>query len=774
MKFRYLIGCACLLVGYCGLAWMNDRILAAEIQNAMSAASSAVPARPDEPRAAKAYNVFERSCARCHQTGKLESPLASGGIADILSVDSLARDPLLVKPGIADASRLYEVFEARHAPLDVFSGAGAVSEPLPDDIESVRRWIRDLPPTVQQCPSRQAVRPVDVDKMMRDAQRLERDEAKDVRFISLVHLYNACATADEMSAYAAALNKLMNSLSRASEPAKLTPLDAASTVLSFRLRDFGWSAQQWALIEKAYPPALVHAVAPDVLKTSGSTAVIVNGDWLAAAAGETPLYYDLLGIPQTLSELARMNGTDIDTDIRAGSVRRIAVRESEVTRGNRLIERHPGSRAGMWLVYDFATSTGDQNVFDHPLGPKSATKAKSPFKPDEIRAIIELPNGFYGFALFDAEGNRVDRVLPGIEKPYSGDQTEAVEPTTKAGTNCFACHTRGLVEAKDDFRSAGPLDIASAPMPADRRAALPLFGTDSENALLMLGGTDRYRASAKAVGVDLGQTIHGEELVSGLARRYREGADFEVALGETGLERKQFLNELIDAKGAAAPLARRLLHGALSRSELERLFSLLKGIDTAQPTTSAGFLRDVKSAIGLSMWLDKPRPVPGDLVTIEAEADNDCYLTVISVDAEGTATVLFPSDFQPDNLLKADTAVSIPPPNARFQLRYKEEGSETVLGRCSTRSAPPFGIEHDFLHQRFTVLGNWENFIEDTLVTEWEMRTNPEKAERARIARTGSVRRRQDRGERIDAPRPDIITERPLRDGRAVLVLGLK
>ena len=106
---------------------------------------------------------------------------------------------------------------------------------------------------------------------------------------------------------------------------------------------------------------------------------------------------------------------------------------------------------------------------------------------------------------------------------------------------------------------------------------LPLFGTDSENALLMIGSIDRYRLAAKSAGVDLGLRIRGEELVSGLARRYREDADFEAALGETGLERQEFLAQLTDAKGAAAPLARRLLHGVFPRPELERLFRSVEG-----------------------------------------------------------------------------------------------------------------------------------------------------------------------------------------------------
>jgi mono/diheme cytochrome c family protein len=747
----------------------SDPLVRDQPQPGKSAAG--VPQRPEEPRAAKAYDVLETYCARCHQSGRLERPLASGGLANILAIDALARDPVLVKPGLPDASRLYDVLETRHAPLDVFTGGLATAEPQPEDIESIRGWIRDLPSSVQRCPSREPVRPDDMDKLMRDAQRLERDQGGDVRFISLANLYNSCATPGEMSAYAQALNKLMNSLSSSAEPVKLTPLNTAATVFSFRMADFGWDTNRWALIERAYPPALVHRVAADVLKTAKTKVVIVNGDWLAAAAGEAPLYYELLGIPEKLTDLAKSNAVDIDESIKTAAARRIAVRTSAVTRGNRLIERHPGARGGLWLVYDFATSAGDQDVFEHPQGPKSALFRQTPFKPDEIRALYALPNGFYAFALYDAAGNRIDRVLPGIEKPYAGVEADAVEPTTKAGVKCFACHTDGLVEAKDDFKSA--LD-PSAPASPSREAALRLFGTDSENTLLLIGSRDRYHLAAKSVGIDPKTSIQGEELVTGLAERYREGADFETALAQTGLERDAFLNELTDAKGTAAPLARRLLHGVLSRSELERLFSLLQDIDDPSLAVAkpGGFLHDFKSEIGLSMWLEKPRPVPGDLVTVKVEADNDCYLTVISVDAAGVATVLFPNDFEPDNLISAAKPVSIPPASAPFQLRYKSEGSETLLARCSTGATPPIGIEHDFEHQRFTALGNWENFIEDTLVTESELRASPEKAERARFARSGALKRRRDRGERIEPLRPDVPTAKPLRDGRAVLVLG--
>ena len=213
-----------------------------------------------------------------------------------------------------------------------------------------------------------------------------------------------------------------------------------------------------------------------------------------------------------------------------------------MTRANRLIERHPGDRGGFWLVYDFATNTGQQDIFEHPQGPKSATTDSSPFKPDEVRALFALPNGFYAFALFDAAGNRIDRVLPGLEKPYAGVEADALEPVTTAGAKCFACHTAGPVRARDDFRAAVSADAAAPPIPG-RAAVLPLFADDSENALLMIGAEDRYRLAAKSVGVDLDLRIRGEELISGLARLYREDADFEAALGETGLDRQEFLDE---------------------------------------------------------------------------------------------------------------------------------------------------------------------------------------------------------------------------------------
>ena len=742
-----------------------------------SSPATVVPARPDEPRAAKAYSVFEAHCASCHQTGRTDKPLASGGLANILAVDDLARDPLAVRPGLPDASPIYDVLVTRHAPLDIYTDASEGTEPRPDDIETVRDWIRDLDPAVQTCPERKPMATTERDALIREAQRLERDASKDLRFVSLAHLYNACVPLPDIAAYGQALTKLFNSLSWSAEPSKLTQLDSNGTLFAVKLSDFGWVSGHWALIQKEYPSLPVLSVSKEIQASAGTTLPIINGDWLAAAATEPPLYYALLGLPNKLADVAKMNGVDVDQSIKSAAARRIAIRDSSITRGNRLAERHAGGRGAFWLIYDFATSTGDQDLFEHPLGPKATVTVKTPFRPDQIRAAFALPNGFFAYALFDGAGNRIDRALPGVEKPYAGFEIASVEPLTKVGANCFSCHASGIRSKKDDFR---PFATNTTPSPSPgvlppkdiSDQALAMYSIDSETALLSSGDNDRYHAALTAVKIEPSRTVKGEEIVSALANHYRGGSDLKAAVAEAGVDREAFLKVLAEAKGPTAPLARRMQQGILSRADLDRLFAQLKGINVPEQTQgSGGFLRDTKSEIGLSVWLDQPRPAANDLVIVNAEADTDCYVTVVSVGADGKATVLFPNDFEPDNLLSAGKTTRIPGPDAPYQLRFKADGTETLLSRCSTSPVPPTGIEHDFERQRFSLLGNWENFIQDTLITEAELRRNPEKAERARAAKEQALLRQQDRGAKPER-RPDTSPGRALRDGRSAVIIG--
>lgn len=725
----------------------------------------AAPLRPDNPLAARAFAVFESHCARCHQTGKLETPLPSGGLGDILDLERLSKDPALVRPQVPDASRVFDVLVTRHAPLDVYPAGAAGGEPLPEEIQAVREWIRQLPQNVGACASRKPAPRDRIANQIREAQRLERDRVANMRFISIAHLYNGCASQDELAAYRHALRKLLNSVSRARTPVKLTALDAEELVFAIRLADFGWTAQDWDLIARAAPPTPALSWPEDIKSRASTNLPIAPGDWLAAVVAEPPVYYALIGAPAKLSDLGREYGVDIDQNIRLGAVRRAVTRVSAVTRGNRVSERHAGKYGALWLVYDFASSSGEQNVFQRPHGPKGRALVAAPFKPDMVRASFVMANGFYGHAIFDAAGNRIDRAAPGVERPYTG----ADEPAAKAGANCFECHQSGVIGARDVFR--GYAAFEPSPLSIDVRAsALAMIPPESEMGLLVSGDIERFMGSMAAAGIEANVRLGGDEPVTALIKRYRRPVGFEAALTETGLLRDAFVLQLADAIGEAAPLARRLQQGVLPRPELNRLYALLKGAGPTRAPAPGGFLRDVETEIGLSMWLTPPRPIAGDLVTITAQADADCYLTIISVDAKAKATVLFPNDFEPDNLIRAAKPVSVPSSEAPYQLRFKAYGPETVLARCSTSPKAPMGIEHDFERQRFTALGNWDVFIQDTLLTDLELRTMPEKALRAAAARAVA---RASSSASATEPRADTMPGQTLRDGRAVLVISV-
>ena len=741
-----------------------------------------IPPRPDDPRASKTYTLLDTYCARCHQAGKTETPLTSGSIANILAVGDVARDPLLIRPGLPDASRLYEVIVSRHAPLEIYTGLPQLGEPEPDDIEALRSWIKDLQPASQGCKNRKIIAPADIDQLALTALNDEKEDARDIRFISLASLYNSCASDADLEGYRQAVKKILNSLSWSNDPAPVAVLGPAGALLAFKLSDLGWVSGHWDILQRVYPRGLQSTV-PEELKTATATDVpVLRADWFADAASKPPLYYALLGIPSKLSELAKINGIDIEQNIKAARARRMLVRNSAITRGNRLVERHAGGRGAMWLTYDFASNTGEQDLFERPLGPKPSNVVKNPFKPDAVRVAFVLPNGFLGFALFDAAGNRVDRLVPGLEKSLAGGDEGALHDATRAGANCFGCHAHGLKPVRDDFRNfalsekfTGPKDV--------KDLALALYANDTETAGLWEGDQDRYSNALKAAAIDPDLLIGGVEPINALASRYLAKTGAQITAAQQGLDLASFQNILTTAPAAAASLARRLQHGILARPDLDRLLNLLKGPDeTAAPTIAKLPAKDASKdlaslaggsagAVRLNVWVDKARPMPGDLISVNAEADSDCFLTIVSIDPAGKATVLFPNDFEPDNLLTAGKTVSVPGAEAPYQLRVKETGFETLFAQCSTSPTPPVGIEHDFERQRFTVLGNWENFVHDALVTEADIRRNPDKAERARSARAGALLRRQDRGEHTER-RQDTAPGRVLRDGRAVVVIG--
>ncbi|MFW1447723.1 hypothetical protein ACEWAJ_23905, partial [Vibrio parahaemolyticus] len=56
-----------------------------------------VPPPPEDPRLAQVYAIFDGACAQCHQSGKLTRPFPAGGLANILDLERVSREPQLVR-----------------------------------------------------------------------------------------------------------------------------------------------------------------------------------------------------------------------------------------------------------------------------------------------------------------------------------------------------------------------------------------------------------------------------------------------------------------------------------------------------------------------------------------------------------------------------------------------------------------------------------------------------------------------------------------------------
>ncbi len=670
-----------------------------------------VPEPPATALAAKAYAVLDTHCARCHQTGRLKIARAAKPIANILSLDELSADPALVRPGVPDASPLYTIMLRRHSPLlgpDIWPPIG--EELTASDVQNVRDWIQDLPAFKPgTCPGRPPITPAASSAALEAAvAAIPAEKAKTTRFISLANLYNGCASYPELNGYREAVTRVINSLSWKPEPVRLETIDAERTILKFDLTDVGWVEAHWEKLVQAYPHTGSAATRPDddVNSKTGSTVPVVRGDWFAATAMTPPLYHSLLGLPARFANLQRILNTDRDANIKSNVARRAAIAESTITRAGRIVERHPTKEGSLWIAYDFAGSEGRQNIATHPLGPNTLPAGRVAFKHDSARALFTLPNGFLGFSINDPSGDRLDRSAPQIDRDVIGWSA-----SSENGLACAGCHTNGPLNVRDEVRAAAEADKAMA---KDLRDAVQaLYPPEAEFSGLITEDHQRHRKAMQNAGLNPDLTVHGLEPMTALARQYQKDAGISTMSAETGLAPDDLLRRLSDAPDPMKPMLRRLKQGAISRADLNRLsaFALREPNSALAATAPVPTTPTAARDLTLQMWATQDRYKAGELAAFFVESNMDCNLTLISVDAAGRGTVLFPNEFEQSNLLPAGKPLRVPNEAAPFQLRLKTPGRETVVGVCNIVAKSADGITHDYERQRFTILGDWRTFL---------------------------------------------------------------
>jgi len=655
-------------------------------------------AEPGRERATRALDVLTRHCAACHERERLEIPRAAGRLSRVLSLETLAQDPMLVRPGNPDGSQLYTMMLTGDMPPP--AGAtdhAATKKPTAAEIQVVRDWIAGLAaPAAAACEAPAPLGAAEIDAaVLHDLDGASAELKRRRRYLSLAHLAADCWHRPQLELYAAGLSVALNSVSRARRPVKLAPVENSNTLFRFELDELGWEAAQWERMVAAYP----YAVAPadpstrSALLATGSPQPMLRGDWLAFAVLRSPLYSELLGLPATLDALEHKLGL-AEPPSGMPTVEQASITTSRVGPGMRLLQRRSTADGYVWRTVDFPRGRTGVPEPERPTAGAISGHAGS-------SVIFSLPNGLPGFFLADAEGRRLD-AAPASHLVDAGTRDGAV----RVAASCVACHTEGI---RNPFTGTA---AQPGPTPAASDGGPSVLGrlADSDRLLTLQNYAEAGAASA-ADG-------NGAQSWVRLAEAYARNLSFAQAMIELGVSEAQFLRRTAGVGGHLQLFSRRLLHGDAPRAEFERMFGLLLGWASADaplaPAAGDGVMTFASAPAripDLALVADRSSYAPGDEAHFTVASEQPCRLTLIAVDPHGRATVLVPNEFQKTVMLAAGDILAIPSAEAGFRFRFRERGKETVIAICGLKGKSFEPVAYDFERQNFPDLGDWREFV---------------------------------------------------------------
>lgn len=388
-----------------------------------------------------AYDALSTYCYGCHgKGGSIE-----GGMNFVLEADVLTAREIVV-PESPDASLLYQRLSSGSMPPP--------GSPAPSDAEiaAVKAWIECGAEALYEREAREFLGfDYAFGQASNDLSTLPEPERPFVRYVSLVHLYDAGVSDIMLDTYRVGLAKLVNSLSWEAEVRNPVVVDALGLVFRVDVRDYRWQAdstepvEAWEYIVASNPYAFDHSAAyPDFAALRSGTRSrlpVVQGDWLVKAASVAPVYNFVLEIPETQAEWLAQFGVDQEANVESFNVLRAGTLSSGVSDFNRVIERHPANYGYCWVSYDFGNENDQKNICAHPLD----------FDEDGGEMICQLPNGLQSYYLADAVGGRLD-IGPTnvVADPNRGQQGEKYEVVN--GISCMNCHYDGIIVKTDDVR----------------------------------------------------------------------------------------------------------------------------------------------------------------------------------------------------------------------------------------------------------------------------------------------------------------------------------
>jgi hypothetical protein len=681
---------------------------------------------PGDPVAKAAFDVLQKHCARCHQTGELSQKdldgvehkreNAASNFGNVLNLEEIASNPHYVLPGNAKASRLFTEIINEKMPYDWANGQGKFDPVSPEELAALEGWINGLK---NSCDPKAYVSHSDMIGMI--AADIERERIvprrKGLRYLTLTHLANACTDEKAMKVYRQAVIKLLNSLSRSPDVVRFQAIDPGETIIRVNLDELGWSSEDWETILKSYP----FKMQPDtsfknlLVSATDSKMPYVRADWFAFTASRPGMYEKLLKLAPDFNQLAKDEGVDIEANIKKFIAQRAGFQVSGVSRNNRMIERHPSRSGYFWTSYDFAGNKGRQNLYEHPLGPKG----NNAFEHDGGESIFSLPNGFQAYYLNTADGKSLNVGPTNIVQ-----DKRAKDLAVTNGISCMGCHEFGMIKAKDEIRKialAGPGGRAFSR--AELREIDALYPENERMDKLLDADAKRFQDAMYRAGLDPNLNLNGIEMITALSQRYEQDVDLTMAAAELGMTKDEFQRATSGGfKPELIPTIRRLQQNSLPRDQFEAKYRQLAELGDEEPIDDGAPANEdksdkekaedkkngvakVKTDVDLALTSDKDVYKLGETPTFTVVSSKDCFLTLTNIDEKDTLTVLLPNKFQQDNKIKAGVPVSFPGAKAPFIYKLGDKGKETVMAVCSEKPEVD-GIKNDFNKAPLTEVKN--------------------------------------------------------------------
>lgn len=495
----------------------------------------ALPARADEPNALgqQARAVLKAHCYRCHgQDGSVE-----GSVNYVTDLAKLVARKKVV-PNDPKGSRLFRrVDDGTMPPPD--------EQPRPSaaEIAILKKWIEAGAPSGEVA-ARPPIPPGEVNAaILADLATMDIRARRFQRYFTLAHLYNAGLSDEELQTYRNALAKLVNSLSWGSKVVNPVAVDANRTVLRIDLRWYVWDATIWNRILQEYPYGVLDESVSARAVSVGTLAKLpaVRADWFVATASRAPLYYDILQLPGSLTELEKLIRVDAAENIKQERVTRVGFNGSGISRFNRVLERHDSAQGMYWRTYDFDEPPANlvdrvnggllpdrRNVFAFPLGPGGL--AENPFQHAGGEAIFSLPNGLHAYYLTNAVNARLDKgPLAIVSDPKRPDR--AVE----AGVSCMSCHTTGILPKADQVRDH--LDKNPKAFKRDEADVIRALYPGKDAGLKLMDADAKKYAEAVA---KTGAKVSRFEAVATITLKYEGEIDLATGASEVGLSADEF------------------------------------------------------------------------------------------------------------------------------------------------------------------------------------------------------------------------------------------